>query len=387
MSKTYLITLTPTGKFFFGGDMKFIVNNKETQNTSYIIQSNKFPQQTSLLGMLRFLILRNNPEMFNAKEQKILDSAKKRINDKEDSPVEELIGKTSFYKGKTDGYGKIKKLYPCFILKDGNPIQYLDRDYKYKVMFNDSKGYTNKKDVFDIPEIVGYKAKDGIPSLYHIDNIEIPENDIFVEDVSNGINRDIETGKVDENAYFKQVCYRFNDKIYEYEKAEYDHKREHKKDSNGKDVSHPCKYAFAFYAELEITEEELGKYNKDNLVSLGGDNSQFVINIKAEEAKRNDTHGNCVVLESPAFICPDELQEVRFAITDTIPFKCMKTETQTVQAYNIGHHQYDYIEGLNLYDRGSVFYFRDEEKAKDFTTKLESHADFYNIGYNHYRIK
>ena len=35
MSKTYLITLTPTGKFFFGGDMTFTVNGKETEYGIY----------------------------------------------------------------------------------------------------------------------------------------------------------------------------------------------------------------------------------------------------------------------------------------------------------------------------------------------------------------
>ena len=29
MSKNYLVKLTPTGKFFFGGDMRFGVNGNE----------------------------------------------------------------------------------------------------------------------------------------------------------------------------------------------------------------------------------------------------------------------------------------------------------------------------------------------------------------------
>jgi len=381
MSKTYLITLTPTGKFFFGGDMTFQVgaNEKDEFNKkymSYIIRSNKLPQQTSLLGMLRFLILRNDETAFDASKQEIVN----------DNKAEELIGSGSFRMGKADGYGKIKKLYPCFIQKDGKAIPYLERDYKYEVRFNESKGHTNKKAFFDLPEIVGYNAKDGIPSLYLIDNIEVPEIDIFVEDVSNGINRDIVTGKVDENAYFKQVCYRFNDKIYEYEKPGYDNKREHKKDSNGKEISHHCEYKFAFYAELDITDEELKKYD-NSLVSLGGDNSQFVINIKPDEPEKKGTHGKCVVLDSPAYLCPDDLDNVRFAITDTIPFKCMKTETETVKAYNRGRHQYEYTKGLNLYNRGSVFYFTTEEDANEFTTKLQSHAEFYQIGYNHCKVK
>lgn len=387
MSKTYLITLTPTGKFFFGGDMTFQVGSNErdefnTKYKSYIIRSNKYPQQTSLLGMLRFLILRNDPNAFDANEQKIIKS-----ENGENAIATGLIGAESFRMGKTDGYGKIKKLYPCFIQKDGVPIWYLERDYKYDILFENCKGSTNKKDSFDIPEIKGYKAKDGIPSLYLIDDVEVPESDIFIEDVSNGINRDIETGKVDENAYFKQVCYRFNDKIYEYEKSEYDNKRERKIDADGKDIYKPCKYSFALYADLDITEEELKKNNENNLVSLGGDNSQFIISIKEKSPEKNESHGNCVVLESPAYLFPEELGKVRFAISDTIPFRCMKTETMTVQAYNRGRHQYDYTEGLNLYDRGSVFYFRTEEDANNFTMKLESHADFYNIGYNHYKVK
>ena len=61
----YLITLTPTGRFFFGGDMTFKVGRKDKnefneQFSSYIIKSAMFPQQTSLLGMLRFLILSND---------------------------------------------------------------------------------------------------------------------------------------------------------------------------------------------------------------------------------------------------------------------------------------------------------------------------------------
>ena len=69
MSK-YIIKLIPTGRFFFGGDMTFTIGKqKETDKSkgekdsyqiyneefsSYIISSLKFPQQTSLLGMLRF---------------------------------------------------------------------------------------------------------------------------------------------------------------------------------------------------------------------------------------------------------------------------------------------------------------------------------------------
>ena len=37
MSKQYFVKLTPTGKFFFGGDMRFGINGKKEEFSSYII--------------------------------------------------------------------------------------------------------------------------------------------------------------------------------------------------------------------------------------------------------------------------------------------------------------------------------------------------------------
>ena len=106
MNKTYLITLTPMGKFFFGGDMTFTVNGKDTDFTSYIIRSNKFPQQTSLLGMLRFLILRNDRNVFDSSSQSIIDTTK----------AKDLIGDRSFeITGSKGSFGVIKNISPCFV--------------------------------------------------------------------------------------------------------------------------------------------------------------------------------------------------------------------------------------------------------------------------------
>jgi len=390
MTNTYLITLTPTGKFFFGGDMTFEVRskdkNKEKEDkefnskfSSYIIRSNKFPQQTSLLGMLRFLILRNNKEVFDAGTQSIINR----------TSAENMIGKKSFENSNKEGdFKKIKKLHHCFLQKDGKPIRYLERDYKYTVEFGDIKGRSLKSsNELTIPTIEGYDPKDGIASLYLIEGVEIPESDIFVEDISNGINRDIETGKTDDNALFKQICYRFNTKLYRYKKPSYDKDRKRTKDGSGNYEFTSCQYSFAFYAEMDLTDEEVKKYN-GQLVSVGGDNSQFVIGIEQKKIPpMEETKGTKVVLESPAYLTKEDLENVRFAITDTIPFKCMKTETKDVKSYDKRNQMYGYSESLSLYDKGSVFYFRDENEAKKFTDKLKDHADFYQIGYNHYQVK
>ena len=89
MSKNYLVKLTPTGKFFFGGDMRFGVNGNEGKFSSYIIETSKMPQQTSLLGMMRFLLLSKDETLFDVKKNCIKENASKES-------LEALIGASGF---------------------------------------------------------------------------------------------------------------------------------------------------------------------------------------------------------------------------------------------------------------------------------------------------
>ena len=50
---TKLIKLTPLDAFFFGDENTFGMDN-----TSYYVRSRKLPQQTSLLGLLRYELLK-----------------------------------------------------------------------------------------------------------------------------------------------------------------------------------------------------------------------------------------------------------------------------------------------------------------------------------------
>lgn len=56
----YLITLTPAGNYFFGNDRGF---GDKTDNPNailnYLVSGLKYPQQTTLLGFLRYELLRN----------------------------------------------------------------------------------------------------------------------------------------------------------------------------------------------------------------------------------------------------------------------------------------------------------------------------------------
>ena len=368
MSK-YQITLTPVDKFFFGGDMTFQVGSNEndefnSQYKSYIIHSSMFPQQTSLLGMLRFLILRNDEDVF--KEGQIVNKDRAKA----------MIGERSFtvnMNGHDENhFGLIKSIGHVRICRKavGNEISYLEFAPLFgKLDFaNSSNGIYNMKEVC-IPGLTDkeYKAKDGLSAkltdgskYYDFKQGEDPEKEgVFIEDRRIGIARNIRTGIVEDAALFKQISYQFNNKN--------------------------ASYCFVFDAEVDDSfklEDCSGQ-----LVSIGGDNSQFVIGISknVDSARDMASMNNAVCLLSPTFLTRAEAQTAKFAITRLIPFRFLKSEMDEVKSYHILSGNLTRSERYELYAPGSVFYFENKEQKEAFAKLVESKKEFRQIGYNEYK--
>lgn len=405
----YLIKLTPVGKFFFGSDMTFSVGTKDlpkewykrpseertriedqvrfnTRYASYIIKSEKFPQQTSLLGMLRFFMLRNEKDLFENDHIKKGDAVREK--------VEELIGRHSFEANGDGNYGCIKELSPCFLMKDNQIVTRMPMDYglvEVKLINNDVNKPEDKNEpngefynskpidlstikIRNGEKIIDFNAKDGDLSEKYgfcIDGKKIvilDADEIFIEDQRIGINRDIVTGHTEDNALFKQVNYRLADG-----------------------------FCFAFYAQID--KDITTTFNDSNLisplVSLGADNSQFVINIvqidreddnlpavslPVVDAKLDDGFKK-VVLTSPALI--DNVTSC-FHIASTIPFKHMKTTIDLPSYHRLSGIKHS--DRVELYQTGSVFYFKSENDAANFAKEIEKREDYYQIGYNHCQV-
>ena len=216
----YLVKLKPIDKFFFGGDMTFAIpaggddRKKENENerfSSYIITSGRFPQQTSLLGMLRFLLLRNS-KFF--KDGKILEGKANKEG------VKKLIGEKSFMVQKNTGnFGLIKGLSACFLM-NGEEHYYLasldvnlaksdctEKPAKSEDAGTSSKttGYVNGKEIA-LPEFKDYSPKNENPEYVIGENGKLVVlSDIFKEDRRIGIARDITTGKTEDVSLFKQI--------------------------------------------------------------------------------------------------------------------------------------------------------------------------------------
>lgn len=363
MSKKYKITLTPIDKFFFGGGMTFQVGNKDNdpfneQFSSYIIKSTMYPQQTSLLGMLRFLILRNSGENI-FKDGKIVDKDK----------VKTLIGSSSFSVNEdhtSNNFGKISNLSHVRIQrkeKVNGAVSELEFAPLYEKMnwTNSHKAWFGFHET-SVPKMSEYKAKVGLQTQLTDGINRYNFDDIFIEDRRIGIHRNINTGKTEEGALFKQISYRFNNK----------------------DVN----YCFVFDAEI-ADDVKFTSYN-GQLVSVGGDNSYFIIGITEQNSSNSSNSSivsvdDAVYLISPTFLNRKEVQLAQFAITNLIPFRFLET-TIYAKSYNIIHsHVKRSKVKYELYAPGSIFYFEDNKTKKEFIGILESKKEFRQIGYNEYK--
>lgn len=359
MSK-YLVKLLPLGKFFFGGDMTFKVNDKETAFSSYIIHSFMMPQQTSILGMMRFLILSNNAETFDRKGNCIKSIDKANV----------LIGEKGFEVDLSShslkNYQSIQKIGLCF----------LQDTYKHKSFFRGAKDLDlqiQKENMVDatinmmsvrIPkidiqkekEIQPFTGKDYLNNYYiSLDGEKLKEGDLFIEDTRIGINKSY-TGKTENNAFYKQVSYRL-------------------------------KKNFCFAFEIEVSDSiDLTAYNKQ-VVKLGADDSSFV--FEAERVEKIDYPVSKkelrIMLLSDTYLPDISSCNVLFAITDVRPFRFLSISNSTnVQDYNVKYKSSRSIERYDLYQAGSVFYFENESDKETFCKLIDRYKEFKQIGYNQY---
>lgn len=357
MSNSYLIKLKPLAPFFFGGEKSAELGNK----TDFFQRTQCYPQQTALLGMLRYeLLLIHNLLGFDPQ------NAKKVI---------ELIGKKSFeISDEEQNFKQIKGLSPIFLMKGDDFVHTCPLDSGYVAVSVPTKMSFNQKDSRSSAVFLSnYSAKDGLSERLISSNGEIFPLKYDKKQAPNGIFRFVEQAgnqkKGVEEAFYRQ----------EYGLL-------------------PDGFCFAFFATFQDKLPE----SYSNTISLGGQQSPFLMQTKIENSNigalelyqstlpKDEFHR--LVLLSDAFIEEEVLENSIFMVNEIVVFRNMQTSVRKTTKYNNltrGENKEEepsMSEQYQLLAKGSVLYFDDVEKLKNVVSALEHQTNFRTIGYNYYKI-
>ena len=124
----YQINLTPLEPYLFGGDTTFGIKGDE-KNSSYLVYSRKFPQQSAILGMLKKEIMIQSGVLTKKVKGEWVDNKYKQ-------QAATLVGSQKFdiFLNKPQDFGTIKNISPIFLIQNGKRyIKKVDIDnYPYK---------------------------------------------------------------------------------------------------------------------------------------------------------------------------------------------------------------------------------------------------------------
>ena len=355
----YKIQLRPCDAFYFGGERSF----GEGDAANYLVYSRYFPQQTTLVGLMRYLILITKG--YDLSYSKLLDDQ-----------AAKYIGSKSFEIGKYE-FGILKRLGPVGVSL--NDKLYFP-DAKNHRREYDTTGRLTYTDKFRSKEVgENYTAKELLPA----DGVlQMPGNDV-TESIDNVFQEVTQTGnqkmqgstdpqaEKEKDGLYKMTRYRFNDR-----------------------------WCFEFLVELG---EDIFADEKEFIVPMGGEHSHFYLTAtkvndywKTPEFKKDHKLATIVLL-TDAYVekSIDKVSKTtktlydfcEFAISEIVDFRFFKTETDETTAYNDLSEKTESLtksSKYNLLERGSVFYI----KKDNFTAfrKFLDNACFQNIGYNQYQI-
>lgn len=377
MTTTYLIRLHPLDSFFFGGETTFGENNAD-----YFAKSNPLPQQSTLLGALRQLVL-----FQNLGRHKVPDEA--------------LIGAESFHPdGSVDDFGCIQGISPLMLwqdAKDGQSPTFSLPACRAQVMQDNAlqvlafqpepsgKSRINGAKAQQLaPKLAHYAAKNDLESLWvaRDGHTQMRLQGKGQGPVRPGILHTVfQVGIAkeklldrdnDEGAYFKKHSYRM-------------------------DKGH----AFAFLVRLASPATL-----NDDLICIGGERSPFAVKVSAWEGpdpfdqpddfyrpfyagQDVDPAYSRLLCLSDAFVSDEVFDRCVFAQTGLSTFRNLRSKLGTTRHYSgLGHANQHFqphkTARRQLLAKGSVLYCLPAQE--DHLRAAFQHPGYQLAGFNHFHI-
>ena len=329
--KTYLVTLTPQEPYFFGNEKTFLFDKEKNQGqrgNSYYIRSERTPLQSTLMGMMRFILM----------------PYKDHKHPEQNAPV---IGSESFrIDAENQSFGVIKNIHPLFLIKDGERLVVTPFDCK-----PDVTTYTPFSGYHSVPTPDGeklctpdYDPKEGLADSYMrlSDGGLVPAGEIFGTETRVG-NLKTTSGK-NENGFFKKEYVFLKDA-----------------------------YCFAFYADLD--DSAVLPENGRTQVYLGQGKSLFAVTFEEQENTlctdvKKRLPADLSYCLSDVFTDSLILQSCRFAVIQTRDYRAYITGPD-------GKIQKDSVL-YKLIKAGSVFKVGDSDAFRCMTNKPNCQLAGYN---------
>lgn len=268
------ITLTPLGRFFFGGEVVFGNDNaQDGRRRSYLVESKILPQQTSLLGMLREELLRQNNLLYPWASDEKKEKAVKLIGST--GFALEIDEKGTAASSQPQGFGLIKGLSPLFLQnREGELFQPTPLD--------DGKGKGGQPLRWSLQEgllkLEHYDAKEGLQLQFaSATSVPQPLTTFFTEQHQVGITVTNRRGwreerQNDEEAFFRQTFLRNrNSNFLSVAEEEGQRPGQHE-------------YSFCFWVRLNPGLANEYEELKNATVTMGGERSTFRLKVEKEEA-------------------------------------------------------------------------------------------------------
>lgn len=285
----YLVTLKPLQPYLFGGNTTFGTFGDD-ENSSYLVHSRKFPQQSAILGMIKKELMIQAGVLTKKVRGEWVDNQVK-------NKAADLVGGEKFdiFSNKLQNFGAIKSLEPIFLIQNGKKyIKKVDIDsYEYKDGL--LKNYDAKKDIYD--------------NFVEINSNQTLKSEDIFEDIEQ-----IGNSKFDKkDSLFKKTSYILKDDF---------------------------KFAFYFECTYELS---------NSLVHLGADKSAFKLEIKEDNSSLDyEDKNNYLTLLSDSYITIPLKENCDFAITSEISYK------QLTNSFNKNKKTFSKGAKVYLYEKGSV---------------------------------
>ena len=357
----YLCKLKPLEPFFLGGERTFDFSGeaggKSEDKTSYYICSEKWPNQSTILGTMRFLVLKKHNMLHDRDKQN-------EANEKD------YIGEHSFIlSNKEQKYGKIKEISPVFLM-DKYDNKWIRTPYNHKVK-KDKNNYnesyvpmerlntTVSTYLGEVRLLKDYNTKDGLTdSVMKITDRSIRNVEEYpgVHGVLKNFERVGIARQSDEEGFFKKQYWTMNES-----------------------------FSFAFYCKAEE-----GAFERQEVVYLGQGKSVF--RFTAEEATtddplnsledsiRNCCAGNDEFWYALSDVYLESIDNKGFSIVKKKYFRSLVQADGTKNGENISFRMSKKRSRLyELIEAGSVFYYDPFSENEN----QEGIAGYKQVGLNH----